>query len=368
MAAARAYLTGGRVGNQLDRLSALRSEISNRFEAAGAVRVEPETLQPADLLLDLYGEDINARAFRVEDPAVGSLFLRPDFTVPVARVHMEDGADPARYYYDGLVWRRQAPDADRATEYLQAGIELIGGADAEADEAEVFQVIGEALGARADQVVTGDIGIVTAAIEALPTSDARKSALRRHIWRPARFQQLLDRYSKPVEEPTGDAGAWSERIQEVGKFVGSRSRQEILDRLNLLKSHENEAPIASASLAMIRSVLSIRASANKALSELSSMKVQALSEALERMSRRLEKLREAGVDTAKLRFDASFGRALEYYDGFVFEFRAADPALPALGGGGRYDALTATLGKGRGSAAVGGMIRPEAMLAAEGGA
>ena len=33
------------------------------FEAAGAQVVDPPVLQPADTLLDLYGEDIRARAY-----------------------------------------------------------------------------------------------------------------------------------------------------------------------------------------------------------------------------------------------------------------------------------------------------------------
>jgi len=122
-----------RSGDDLDRPTALRQPLADTFGQAGAVTVEPETLQPPDLMLDLYGEDIRARAYLLHDPAAGELCLRPDFTVPVARVHMADGRDPARYAYHGLVWRRQEPGADRPSEYLQAGFELIGGANAAKD-------------------------------------------------------------------------------------------------------------------------------------------------------------------------------------------------------------------------------------------
>ena len=64
-------------------------------------------------------------------------------------------------------------------------------------------------------------------------------------------------------------------------------------------------------------------------------------------------------------FDAAFGRALEYYDGFVFEFALpAAPHLPPLAGGGRYDALLARLGGPAGLPGVGAILRPEACLAA----
>jgi ATP phosphoribosyltransferase regulatory subunit len=53
----------------------------------------------------------------------------------------------------------------------------------------------------------------------------------------------------------------------------------------------------------------------------------------------------AGGGCATLAFEASHGRtALEYYDGFVFSFLA--DGMPPVASGGRYDALTAVLGRG----------------------
>jgi ATP phosphoribosyltransferase regulatory subunit len=75
-----------------------------------------------------------------------------------------------------------------------------------------------------------------------------------------------------------------------------------------------------------------------------------------------------GIDTAALVFDAGYGRvSMEYYDGFVFGFRAdARPDLPAVASGGRYDALTRRLGQGGEIPAVGGVMRPGLMLELEG--
>ena len=77
------------------------------------MRVEPAALQPADVLLDLYGEDIRARAFVTRDDGA-EMMLRPDFTVPIVRLHMDAGAEPARYVYCGPVWRRQDAGSDAA--------------------------------------------------------------------------------------------------------------------------------------------------------------------------------------------------------------------------------------------------------------
>ena len=87
------------------RAEALRLQAG--FINAGAVVLETSILQPADLLLDLYGEDIRARAYVTSDPLRGEQMLRPDFTVPVVQMHMAEGAEPARYTYAGEVFRRQ---------------------------------------------------------------------------------------------------------------------------------------------------------------------------------------------------------------------------------------------------------------------
>ncbi|NJM82298.1 MAG: ATP phosphoribosyltransferase regulatory subunit, partial [Tabrizicola sp.] len=95
----------------------------------------------------------------------------------------------------------------------------------------------------------------------------------------------------------------------------------------------------------------------------------AIAPAVDRFQARLDALASRGIDVARLPFEASHGRTtLEYYDGFVFSFHAADPALPPVASGGRYDALTAVLGQGRSIPAVGGVIRPGLVAQLKGGA
>ena len=122
------------------------AEMRAHFEAAGAVPVECDILQPADTLLDLYGEDIRARAYVTADPIRGELMLRPDFTVPVVQAHMAAARNgEARYVYSGPVFRRQEVDETRPTEYLQVGFEVLGGDNPAAADAEVFATIAKVL-------------------------------------------------------------------------------------------------------------------------------------------------------------------------------------------------------------------------------
>ncbi len=108
---------------------AVGQRLLSRFRDAGATEIAPDILLPAGDLLDLYGEDIRARAYVTPDPIRGEMMLRPDFTVPVVQAHMQNGADPARYCYLGEVFRKQdtgdtRPATPRDHEYLQCGFEL----------------------------------------------------------------------------------------------------------------------------------------------------------------------------------------------------------------------------------------------------
>src|SRR6056300_1976934 len=149
------------------------------FLEQGAMVVEADVLQSAGTLLDLYGEDIRARAYVTSDPLRGEQMLRPDFTVPVVQMHMEQGAEPARYTYNGVVFRRQEDDASRANEYLQVGYEVFDRSNPAETDAEVFALIQNALGDAPVRATVGDIGILMAAVDGLNTSERRKSALRR---------------------------------------------------------------------------------------------------------------------------------------------------------------------------------------------
>ncbi len=356
-----------------DRQERLISEaIAARFAAAGAVLVEADFLLPAETLLDLYGEDIRARAYISVDPLRGEVMLRPDFTVPVVEQHMSGGAEPAIYAYSGPVFRKQDKAGARPTEFYQAGIEIFRRDAPEVVDTRIFIMIDEALrslGLRLRPVI-GDIGILMAAVRGLNTTDARKTALLRHIWRPKRFRALLDRFSGRAAQPAArlalleklGQGSAADLIDQAGTFTGLRSASEITARIDQLKLDADAAPIAAPEAALLYDLLSLEAPADAALQHLRGITsmLPAIAPAVERFAARLAALRAEGIDTATLAFEASHGRTtLEYYDGFVFSFLAEDPAMPPVASGGRYDALTKVLGQAQGKSipAVGGVIR-----------
>jgi ATP phosphoribosyltransferase regulatory subunit HisZ len=339
--------------------------IHDVFVKAGAEVIAADVLQPAEVLLDLYGEDIRARAYVTNDPLRGEMMLRPDFTVPVVQMHMADGAEPARYTYSGLVFRKQEESFSRASEYIQVGYEVFERENPVASDAEVFALFAGLLAPLSLRAATGDIAILMAAVRGLQTLDSRKSALLRHIWRPARFTQLLERFGgrTPVPESRAHllATLASGETPATAPHIGQRSQAEIANRLKALQEDAAAAPISAAEVARLEELLNLSAKSPDALAHLRDLarEMPAIAGAVDRFEARLDALAAKGVDVAGLDFEASHGRTtLEYYDGFVFSFHAADASLPPVASGGRYDALTAVLGQGRSIPAVGGVVRP----------
>lgn len=347
-------------------IKAEAARISAIFQAAGATPVEAEILQPADVLLDLYGEDIRARAYVTNDPLQGEMMLRPDFTVPVVQMHMQSHADPARYTYTGPVFRKQDTDPTRAREYTQVGFEIFDGQSPAKADAEVFATVQTALDKMPVRAATGDIGLLKAAIAGLTTSDARKAALMRHIWRPKRFKALLDRYGGRVPVPTKRKAllANTDPFTHAGPEVGLRRHAEVEMRIAALRADAATPFISGEEIAVIEAILGLNETAPHVLSALHDIAVDmpAIVTAVTTFDARLTALDARGVDIDTLPFEGSYGRtSLEYYDGFVFGFYGLKDNRP-IATGGRYDALTAVLGHGRAVPAVGAVIRPDLLL------
>jgi len=352
-------------------VAAIRDEAARLlafFEAKGARRVETPVLQPAETLLDLYGEDIRARAYVTADPVMGEAMLRPDFTVPVVQMHMEHGAEPARYTYAGEVFRKQEEATHRAPEYVQVGYEVFDRESPADADAEVFALFSEVLAPLGLRVATGDIGLLIAAVSGLSTTDLRKAALMRHLWRPRRFRTLLDRFAGRAPVPAGRAEllARPDPMACDAPLVGLRSEAEIAARIEALRVDAETPPIPENEVRLLADLLGLRETVANIAEHLQDLAVDmpAIRPAVERFAARNAALAAHGVDLDRLEFEGSYGRtSLEYYDGFVFGFYVDNrPDLPPVATGGRYDALTRVLGQGREIPAVGGVIRPELAL------
>ncbi len=379
-----------------DALSALNGVTATLLAAmdAGCRLIDPGQILDAENLLDLYGEDVRARAFVFDGTGSGDLCLRPDLTLAICRLHLEQCAAEAeaRYIASGPVFRRPVTGEDRAPQFMQIGIECFGGDDPARIEAEIFARTQAALmeaGCRNLAVATGDLGILFSMIDAAPIPDRWRARLKRHVWRPARFRTLLhDLAATGAEDPgrlaflkalgnlapeqAQAAVAHMLTLSETS-HVGLRTHEEISARFLEQAEDARAHPLSDEIVAAIETAAALKAPCDQALSALRDLAAATglvIAPALERMERRLTALDGQGIDVASLPFDGDFGRNLEYYDGFVFEF--TDPTLEGrnaqLAGGGRYDAMLPAAARAFGTAApaaktaFGAAIRPETVL------
>jgi len=109
--------------------------------------------------------ELRRKMYRFFDRDGQELALRPDITVPAARVvgtRLYDQPLPLRFFYVGSVFRNVEPQAGVRREFTQAGIELIGASSIEAD-AEVVALAAsalEALGISRFQINLGQVAFL----------------------------------------------------------------------------------------------------------------------------------------------------------------------------------------------------------------
>jgi ATP phosphoribosyltransferase regulatory subunit len=377
----------------IEALDALARQLAAAFARAGYERVEPAVIQPAELFLDVVGESLRARTYVFVDPDGAELCLRPDLTVPTCRLHLDRhpvARTPARYCYAGSAFRYQPEGADRAhpREFRQAGIESFAASDREQDDAAVLVLIVAALreaGLRDVRLKLGDLGLLTALIDALPMPERWRARLRHQLSRPEAFRAELARLASGAArgdaapgdlidriDPGNPAGAEAlvlEHLDQAGiELIGTRTVAEIAQHLVAEAADRRERPLPAETAALIESYVAVKAPARAAADRVGQLAARHgvdLGAALTAFARRLDLVEQAGVSAAGAEFSAEFGRNLDYYTGFVFELVAPGlgPRSPVAGGG-RYDNLLAEVGAPAGVPAVGASIHTERLLAA----
>lgn len=359
-----------------EALAAIRAPL----ESAGAVRADAPLLQPLNLLLDLAGEAMRARLFVVQAEGGAEACLRPDFTVAIARGHLDSGKAESRYLYEGTAFRA-ASGAERPEEFLQIGLELFSpaGGPTEAADAEIAGLAwrAAAAGGRDDLMLRlGDVGLFGPFIESLSLADSLAARLKRVAGRPRLLQAELARVDEAAQEARGgtlarilsglseaEAGALLEEVWALAGVepVGGRGPAEIAARL-VRKAEAAQAPALTAEqAAAIRAFMAIEdapAAALARVADLAGTRSAALKAALAAWDVRLSALAQV-ADPARMRFSPALGHAFDYYDGLTFEVTSAalGPDRPVAVGG-RYDGLLARLGGTVPACAVGCMVRP----------
>src|SRR6516225_10633324 len=170
-----------------DVLGAVRAP----FLALGATAIDPPLVQPLGLILDLSGEAMRERLILVQNDGEEGA-LRPDFTIPAARLHLESGRAAGRYFYEGKAFRAAPRGREAYEEYLQIGLEVFETGDAAAADAEIAGLAwrAAAAGGREDLVLQfGDVGLFGAFIDTLGLADVLAMRIKRAFSSPRRLRE-----------------------------------------------------------------------------------------------------------------------------------------------------------------------------------
>lgn len=275
------------------------------FSAHGYLPVETPLLE--DRRAIERGARVKDSAFQLFDSDGSLLMLRPDLTLPVARLvagRVSAGELPARFRYAAPVVREEPSLRGQPRQFTQLGVELVG-EDGGASEVEVVRLLAEALGALEVpdwRIVFGSVTPLTSLLDACaPTPDFREEVLA------LVHDSDLVTLDELISSTEGLASAAARALREVCRMGGGA---EVIGRLDALLAEAGVDP------------------ASRGTAELSAL------------AGSLADLFEQG----RLSFDFSIINSFDYYTGIIFKGYAEGIAA-SLASGGRYDAVLANLGR-----------------------
>jgi ATP phosphoribosyltransferase regulatory subunit len=282
--------------DEMRELRSVTDRIRAVFERSGYGEVYTPALEYEDTFT--RAELAGARpAYRVFDEHGAVLVLRPDMTVPIARLastrypHVDP---PLRFCYFAHAYRGVRPQRGQSREFLQAGVELLG-SPAPGGTAEVLGVLCDALdasGLQGYRVGLGDASLYPALLQALGVAPAPGELI---------LEALVRGDFVGVEREVRALGLPDADVELLLRVPHARGGPEVLEGLS--------GPLKQA----VAGMRDVHALLSPAAAE-------------------------------RIIFDLGLVRNLGYYTGAVFQVYDPAHGVP-IGSGGRYDELLGSFGR-----------------------
>ena len=276
------------------------------FEAYGFKEILTPTFEYTKLFELRSGEEVVEQLYAFEDKGGRNLSLRPDLTSSVARLFVnafQTAPKPIKWYYITNMFRYEEPQSGRLREFWQAGVELIGSSNIEAD-AEVIALLIESYlstGLKEFTVNVGDRILLDEFAKMLGVKD------------DIGLMRLIDKKDKMKREEFVKA------LQEFG--LNEEDINKVFTLIELKGKPDDVLPKAR---------------------ELFTSKIA--KEELKKIEELFELLKAYGIEDYAL-IDFGIARGFDYYTSIVFEAIADnDLGIGSIGGGGRYDNLIEVFG------------------------
>jgi len=282
-----------------------------------------QILRSGNYLSKLNNEDVNSEMFdnnydklSKEDriklnratSKISEKALRYDLTVPFARFvvqHQNDLTFPFKRYQIQPVWRADRPQHGRYQEFYQCDADVVGSDSLiyEVDFVLLFDEILTNLGLNDFTIKINNRKILSGIAEILGESE-----------NIIPITVAIDKLDKVGKEGV---------VKELLANGLSEKSLEIIDPLFQMNGTTEDILIEMKSL-------------------LSSSKIGL--KGIEELEYVFDSVKALGVKNAKIEFDVTLARGLNYYTGAIFEVKANGIKMGSICGGGRYDDLTGIFG------------------------
>ena len=361
--------------DELARRDSLVRGLAELFARRGYEPVDTPLLEETELFIRKSGGDLSSRLYSFKEPGGYDVSLRPEFTAQVLRLAASNRMDElsARFQYAGPVFRYPAQeDDDRpdSGQFWQCGAEIVGPRSAAAD-GEIIAMAMEGLssiGASEPAVSVGHVGLVWDVLRPFGLSgrvnlflvnsvgkmtdgadgvqEVRDESVRIGLLNEAAARLMGQGMAADGRDEALAlvAAVLGETSNPNNSFTGgSRTREEIAERLARKLTQADDPARFDEALALLSALAGLRGSPGDVYASANDVLRSAGQDAspLQGLSKVVDSALAEGVAEADLKVDLGLTRDIAYYTGMVFDLTAGGRTV---GGGGRYDGLTRALG------------------------
>lgn len=215
----------------------IRQEIEDKIHQIFKSRGYSELITPSIEFYDVFNHNScyfpQERLFKLTDLKGRLLVLRPDNTVPIARIvatRLKDTPLPMRLYYNQCVFNMAPSLKGKSAQIVQTGIELIGSSSKMAD-LEVISTAIEVLASCSSSSFSleiGDIRLFHELVSKLDVNDDQKENIRNYI----------ETKNYPVLNDYLDSIGKNEITHALKKLPGLFGGEEVFEKASKLFSDE----------------------------------------------------------------------------------------------------------------------------------
>ncbi len=317
--------------HEVARRQYIMQTIRTQFERFGFQPIETPSFENSETLMGKYGEEGDRLIFKILNSGdylakadeghlanrdsqkltsqISEKALRYDLTVPFARYvvqHQNEIEFPFKRYQMQPVWRADRPQKGRFREFYQCDADVVGSTSLwqEVELIQLYDAVFTELGLQGVQIKLNNRKILSGIAEVMGASDKLID-----------FTVALDKLDK-----IGIEGVQKEMLEKG-------ITQESIDALQPLFTLQGSLEEKTKQLSVI---LEKSDEGKRGIEELLFIAKQ---------------LNSLQLKSAKIDFDVTLARGLNYYTGAILEVGAPQGvAMGSIGGGGRYDDLTGIFG------------------------